>query len=271
MRPRHVLAAMDETEVGRHAVRVGADLAARAEARLTVLRVLSRRDALAPAGVAAHTRQLTEAAPAAEACIAHGLPGIEIVRAAERLAVDLIVLGRRRRTKVERLLLGDTADSVARRSQVPCLFVPAGQAGIERVLVALDGTDRGLSVLVTAIDFAQAIGAHVRGVTVERRHPDEPEAAARLVPDGRTERLRLAMERLTLRSEEPPGELGEPVPLAVRCGPIVDEIQAEIARGEADVLAVGYHRGGPPGVIDAGSTARRLAHTVPCAVLTVPL
>jgi nucleotide-binding universal stress UspA family protein len=39
----------------------------------------------------------------------------------------------------------------------------------------------------------------------------------------------------------------------------------------ADVLAIGYHRGGPPGVLEAGSTARRLAHVAPCAVLTLPL
>jgi nucleotide-binding universal stress UspA family protein len=34
---------------------------------------------------------------------------------------------------------------------------------------------------------------------------------------------------------------------------------------------IGCHRGGPPGILEAGSTARRLAHTAPCAVLTIPL
>jgi nucleotide-binding universal stress UspA family protein len=34
---------------------------------------------------------------------------------------------------------------------------------------------------------------------------------------------------------------------------------------------IGYHRGGLPGIIEAGSTARHVVHTAPCAVLTIPL
>jgi len=39
----------------------------------------------------------------------------------------------------------------------------------------------------------------------------------------------------------------------------------------ADVLVIGYHRGGPAGVIEAGSIARRVLHQAECSVLTVPL
>ena len=48
---------------------------------------------------------------------------------------------------------------------------------------------------------------------------------------------------------------------------------AEIMAASAgwDVLVVGYHRGGPPGIIEGGSVARRLAHMVPGALMTVPL
>jgi len=37
------------------------------------------------------------------------------------------------------------------------------------------------------------------------------------------------------------------------------------------VIIIGYRRGGPPGLIEAGSVARQVAHHAPCAVLTVPL
>jgi nucleotide-binding universal stress UspA family protein len=54
-------------------------------------------------------------------------------------------------------------------------------------------------------------------------------------------------------------------------GPIVEQVLASVEASHPDLLAVGFHRGGPPGVIEAGSAARHLAHGAPCAVLTVPL
>jgi nucleotide-binding universal stress UspA family protein len=57
----------------------------------------------------------------------------------------------------------------------------------------------------------------------------------------------------------------------VRRGAIGQQILAAVDASNPDVLAIGYHRGGLPGVIEAGSTGRRLAHTAPCALLTIPL
>ena len=59
--------------------------------------------------------------------------------------------------------------------------------------------------------------------------------------------------------------------MEVRRGAIVEEILAAVDATGADVLVIGYHRGGLPGLIEAGSTARRVLHTAPCAVLTIPL
>jgi len=67
------------------------------------------------------------------------------------------------------------------------------------------------------------------------------------------------------------GEGFPDAPLAIRRGDILERVLAEAQESGADVLAIGYHRGGPPGVLEAGSTARRLAHAAPCAVLTIPL
>jgi nucleotide-binding universal stress UspA family protein len=60
-------------------------------------------------------------------------------------------------------------------------------------------------------------------------------------------------------------------PLVIRHGQIVEEILAEVTACSADVLVIGYHRGGPAGVIEAGSIARRVLHQAECSVLTVPL
>jgi nucleotide-binding universal stress UspA family protein len=64
---------------------------------------------------------------------------------------------------------------------------------------------------------------------------------------------------------------GSAGPLVIHRGGVVEEILGEVRRAGTEVLVVGFHRGGPAGVIEAGSVARRLAHEAPAAVLTVPL
>jgi hypothetical protein len=85
-----------------------------------------------------------------------GVAGIEIARFADEASADLLVLGRKQRSTAARLLVGDTADAVARRSRVPCLFVPAVLGVPTTVLVALDGSARGLAVLSATRSIALA-------------------------------------------------------------------------------------------------------------------
>ena len=284
---RHILAATDESDAGRQAVRTATALAFRASARLTILRVVALEATRRLVGVgqgAASTnggedevalrylRRWLEAdvlsadeVQAADLATASGVPGIEICRFAEQAEADLLVLGRKRHSRMMRLLLGDTADAVARRSRTPCLFVPPGSGEIRKVLVALDGSDRGMNVLNQACDFARHVGAAVEAVTVERRPGDEPLQIVATLPVARSSSLQVRVREMLAREGFPDA------PLAIRRGDILEWVVTEAQESRADVLAIGYHRGGPPGVLEAGSTARRLAHAAPCAVLTIPL
>jgi nucleotide-binding universal stress UspA family protein len=199
--------------------------------------------------------------------IAYGVPGIEICRFGESRDADLLVLGRKPRSHLARLLLGDTADAVARRSRLPCLFVPPNSGPIRRLLVALDGTDRGLAVLQAACGFARATKASLAVVTVEQEPAAEPAHLASALPVERSTRLQSQVRQLLSRECVD----GARTVIDVRRGPVVEQVLATVEQSAADALVVGYHRGGPPGVIEVGSTARHLAHTAPCAVLTVPL
>lgn len=288
MHLHHVIAAADDSVAGRQVVRSAIDLAARAAGRVTVMRAIpvpalavaaAPTEAFDAAGANMESpsfqgmHQWIEAdlldrqpRPAVELGIAFGIPGIEIGRFAERRGADLLVLGRKQRSQLTRLLLGDTADSVARRSRIPCLFVPPGIGPLRRMLVALDGSERGMAVLREASGFAQAAGIGLRAVTVEPATDREPDLASAL-PTTRTVRLRSRTQSFLTR-EALPEALPE---VEVRRGPIVEQILEAVHESEADVLAIGYHRGGLPGVLEAGSTARHLAHTAPCAVLTIPL
>jgi nucleotide-binding universal stress UspA family protein len=274
----HLVAAVDESDAGREAMHAGLDLARRSSARLTIMRTVPLGAGRVAAGplaeggsdraagleverlwrwIAADLPPLDDR-PSLDVVVTRGIPGVEIARFAENTQADLLILGRKRRTPMRRMLLGDTADAVARRSRVPCLFVPPGAQPILRVLAALDGTERGFRVLAWAHRFAAAIGATLHAVTVEAAAAGEPEALARALPRERSLQLR---QEVRLAGSE----------LDIRRGPIVPEILAAVDDREADVLVVGYHRGGPAGVIDAGSIARRLAHEARCTVLTIPL
>jgi nucleotide-binding universal stress UspA family protein len=297
MNLRHIVVATDESDAGRQAVRTGLKLAARTSARLTVVRVVSIQAVpvlagmagdIGPAdldgsGVALERLQRwlhADVIPAGDTTpielgIAFGIPGIEICRFAEGRDADLLILGRKQRSQMGRLLLGDTADAVARRSRIPCLFVSPNAARLSRILVALDGTPRGFAVLQAAAGFAGQTGCRLRAVTVEPAGAGELGVLSAAAPATRSENVRTLL-RYGLAGE-PLGRVGWPGAstggdlLERRRGEVVDQILAARYAMNADVLAIGYHRGGPPGIFEAGSTARRLAHTAPCAVLTVPL
>jgi nucleotide-binding universal stress UspA family protein len=286
MNVQHILAAADESEAGRQAVRSAIDLARRADARVTVVRavpVMAMAVAAATTGgydfagaeiespgienlrqwIGSDLRAQSEPPPV-ELAIASGIPGMEIRRLAEQREADLMVLGRKRRSQLARLILGDTAALVARHSRIPCLLVPADSGPLQRMLVAVDGSDHGMFVLAKAASFAQAIGIKtLRVLTVEPGLADQP-------PAGKSARIgsmdRQARDILNHQGVETVGSSVE-----VRRGAIIPQILAAVTASGSDLLAIGYHRGGLPGVIEAGSIGRHLAHTAPCAVLTIPL
>jgi len=285
MKVQHILAAADESEAGRQAVRSAIDLAARAHARVTIMRSLPVGAMAVAAGttggydfagaeiespaiqdlrqwIGSDLRAQCEPPPV-ELSIVSGIPGIEIRRLAERREADLLVLGRKQRSQLARVLLGDTADLVARQSRIPCLFVAANAGPLRRMLVAVDGSEQGMVVLTEACSFAEAVGTTLRVLTVEAGQADQPSASTAGNEGKLDSRVRAVLSRQGMAAAVPSVE--------VRRGAIVQQILATVDASGPDVLAIGYHRGGLPGVIEAGSTARHLAHTASCAVLTIPL
>lgn len=286
MKLQEILVATDESEASAQALRTALDVGRRTAGRVTAVRVLSA-PATAPVAVAMEgtgALALEEEIPPAERLrkwldaqvtdpdevarvqigIAWGLPSIEICRFAERNRSDLIVVGRKVHAWRERLLLEDTTDAVARRSRAPTLFVPRTGSPLQHILVALDGSERGMVVLREACGFARALGASLRVVTVERPSP-EPVGLVVPVPIARTSTLQSQVREVLARESLPDA------PVIIRRGNIVEEVLAAVALAKADVLAIGHHLGGPSGFVDPGSTAQHLGHATPCAVLTVPL
>jgi nucleotide-binding universal stress UspA family protein len=275
MELRHVVAATDQSEAGQHAVMVAARLAEQVDARLTVLSVrpVLSGGGVTPGSESEHQSLLRDLSRSLDAelrrqtprispayTVLSGVPGIEIPRYAEEHAGDLLVLGRKHRTQRQRMFLGDTADAVARRSQVPCLFVGLESDKLAPMLVCLDATERSTAVYQAAADFSRSTGAALRAVTVEPVWLNEPEELAARLPASRTLRLNRTLDRGLVATD-----------LRIRRGNVLAELLAEASETGARLMAFGYHRGGPPGILEGGSVARGLLHTALCAVLTVPL
>jgi nucleotide-binding universal stress UspA family protein len=282
-----ILAATDTTPGGRHAVRTATWLAEARRAALTVLTVLPASETgtesagsqlvgrcAEPAGAApirALRNWLDKDEPralpgGAELVVGFGVPGIEISRLARRRSADLIIMGRRPRGPRHPLQLGETADVLVRRSDIPIVFVPPQVERFRSALVALDGSTRSHHVLEVGLAVSGALGAvDVRAVTVEPPRPDEPNTVA-AQPTGRSRGLERLLDGL--------GETHtatRSISLAVRCGSVVAEVLAEVEHRGADLLVIGYRRGGPPRFVEPTEIARNLLYSAPSAILTVPL
>ncbi|PKL94056.1 MAG: hypothetical protein CVV20_00520 [Gemmatimonadetes bacterium HGW-Gemmatimonadetes-1] len=253
MTRKHILAATDGSRTGQHAVAIARRLATDLGAGLDVLRVVHGTDS--PRVDAEGTQLRT------------GIPGIEIVRRAEEIGADLLVLGRFLRGSAAHPQLGLTADAVVRRSQVPCLFVPENQNRFAQLFAAADGTERGLRVLDEAhqlLSWTEAV--RWSAVTVEPQQGGEPDVGAAKValPSAREERLRGWMLH---RGD---GEAAR-MDLVVLSGDPVTGILGQIENSQDALLVVGNHRGGPAGVVASTGVGRALLYRAPCAVVTIPL
>ena len=254
-RVKRMLASTDGSPMGRHAVEVAQQLASSTAASLEVMSVHVAGLPLPgvdPIGSSQSSRSVRWA---------DGVPGIEIVRRAKESSADVVVLGRDERNARNPLPLGRTADAVVRRLDGLCLLVPPTVQKLERVVLAIDGTRRGLGVLQPADRFvgllnANCIAVHVlpgEAGALEDWHLSEP--AVERVRDGLAGFPRL----------------GGGGALRVLRGEPVWEILGLIERFSADLLILGVRGGGPRGEMGSGHVGGDLLRTTPVAVLTVPI
>jgi nucleotide-binding universal stress UspA family protein len=246
-----IVAATDGSAPANHALEHARSLAGRAGARLQVLTVetVGTAPGSASPGVAQPLSlpgMLTR----------RGVPGIEIVRCAEQLRAGLVVLGRSPCPAHPAIGLGSTLDVVVRRRDGLSLLIPPGIGGMTRMVVALDGTGRGLDMLAPALEFAGALDLEVLPVHVTPERAGE--TGSWDSPNVR--RIRTGLQQAGLSA-----------PLVIRAGNPIPEILAHLAETGADLLAVGVRRGWHPGDLGSGHVGRDLLRMAPVAILTVPI
>ncbi|EQD41549.1 UspA domain protein, partial [mine drainage metagenome] len=137
-----------------------------------------------------------------------GHPVESILRAADQVRADLIVLGARERSTAHRVLVGSTSSGVASLATVPVLVArgrapaeaSAGDRPFDRIVVAVDRSPASGEALARAISLSRALAVPITVLTVvprlraagmrtseaERREADALQAAESLLANART-------------------------------------------------------------------------------------
>jgi nucleotide-binding universal stress UspA family protein len=219
-----------------------------------------------PCGTA--LRKAQEMADAAGALIktvcAAGEPYERIVDLAEGESRDLIVLGAKGHSFIEKALLGSVTRRVIGYTQRDVLVVPPqAEVGWQKILLATDASPASEAAVTRALDLAQDYGGALQVVAVTKFPPQiyvEPPVTA-----AWRERLRACVERITAQAQSRnlavTGSVLEGTPYKA----IVDLAQRE----KANLIVMGAHgRTGLKRLLMGSVTERVIGHA-PCPVLVV--
>ncbi len=188
-----------------------------------------------------------------------GEPAEEIVATARERGSELIVIGAGRKTNIERLLLGATAEAVIRRATAPVWVVPVGRAHPElrRIACAVDDSPAAHEALAAAAFLARTFVASLTLVTVV-----PPQLGARTgEPDERDMPSCVAAVDLH----------GIPLRTRVEVGAVPDAVVRAAEAEGCDLVVVGSARRRGLARFRRANLAERLARRAACSVLAVPL
>jgi nucleotide-binding universal stress UspA family protein len=199
-----------------------------------------------------------------------------IVREADEIDADLLIIGSHGRSGLERFLLGSTSDSIVKTATCPVLVVPSGagpahDGRFRRILCGIDFSAPSLrayryAVRLAAADEADLTLLHAIEVPPELR--DRQVVAAFDVEAVRAATEAAARRRLEALS---PGSDAPAIPIRAHVSEgyahrrIVDTAQHQ----HVDLIVLGTHG---RNVLDRwmfGSNTRAVLRDAPCPVLTV--
>ena len=289
----NILCPVDFSEFSRNALDHAAAIARWYEARLTALHVLPPVTAfVAPTGeglypplvfsdedlrqfhdeLTTFARQSGDARLGCE--VAQGSVAGEIVRFADELPADLLVMGTHGRSGFDRLMLGSTTEKLLRKAPCPVLTVPARapdagpvRAPFTRVLCAVDFSPASLRALALAESLAGEAAANLCVM-----HVLEPVSVFEPVATGpgtapisgqRHHAVRRRLEELIAADTRAFAEVGE----VVAAGKPYREILRVAVEQRSDLIVLGVH-GGPRGLAAFGSTTNHVVREAECPVLT---
>ncbi len=289
----NILCPVDRSPMSRRALEYAAALASRYHARLRVLEVVDTAMPPVP-GTASPVYCLTPEArhdvqtdlerfardaagtPTVDARLVEGQVVPEILREAEELRADLLVMGTHGRSGFERLVLGSVTEKILHKAPCPVLTIPPHEAG------PIGAPGVGFRTIVAATDFSAAAADGVRfactfsgdvGATLVALHVVEwpfGDPSRELQPPAMRE-LQHSLEHDAAR------RLREAVLPLIECrteevvaiGRPADEILRAADARRADLIVFGLRGRNAASLVVLGSTAHRVIRLARQPVLTV--
>lgn len=101
-----------------------------------------------------------------------GLPEEKLIKVAEKLGVDMIVMGSTGTSKLERLLIGSTTARIMRDAPCPVLSIPKNAIfdGIKKIVFATDLNEDNINSASMISIFAKKFDAEISFVYVDDKH-----------------------------------------------------------------------------------------------------
>ncbi|HET7852904.1 MAG TPA: universal stress protein [Candidatus Methylomirabilis sp.] len=271
-----VLAAVDESEASREAVRFGAILTKALGGRLTLVHVRSRSEESTDAQALLRSARADAAKWGAETATGRvevGAPVDAILRVARKIGTDMLIVGTHGRAGVARLFLGSVAEALTKRAPWPVGVVRKledSPAGTGPLLAPTDFSEGASHAIRAAALLARRLGTrlvllHVLPEAVADKGDDDPKAVQRATLALRRDaesKLHSVIETLGLES----GQVNSSLVTGVDAVGIV-----HVARAiHAGCIVMGT-RGltGLPRALLGSVTDQVLRHA-PCPVVVVP-
>ena len=198
----------------------------------------------------------------------------EILRLAESLPSDLLVMGTHGRSGFEHLMLGSVTERVLRKASCPVLTVPPrvpdvvpSPVAYKRILCAIDFSPSSMRALGYAASLADEADAQLTLLNVVEHHVYEPTPMSGGMETNIVEMRDEALQRLhdsvteDVRTYADVRELvltGKPYREILKCA---EEQQVEL-------IVMGTHGGGV-GTVAFGSTTNQVVRQATCPVLSL--
>ena len=271
-----VLIATDGSGVATTAAEQGISIAADLDATVHVVSVVDvargeRRRAVRDrrrADARVYVRELADEAEdhgvAVETTVREGDPAREILTYAADVAGDLVVVGTRGRSNVERLLVGSVALEVIRESMRPVLTLSPSVRDVPRrvdeIAVATDGRPGSRAAVSQAIALADAYDAQLRAVSVF----DDSRSRLESVVEEFERVATAATKDVAVRA----ADRGVGTVRSVIRGHPSQELLAYVDAHDVDLLVMGAESRSGLERLVVGSVSQRVVSASPTPVLT---
>ena len=206
--------------------------------------------------------------------VTRGTPFQSIRAYATRHEIDVIAMGTKGQTGLDRVLLGSVTENVLRTARKPVLVVPPRAdpgtipaAPFERVLLPTDGSDGAEIAAEWGIALATRLDASVDAMYCVDPSPFSGPLKTEAVLDALERRGETAIELVRARAEAADVSLAE----SIETGPPAERIIDLAADHDADLIVMGTHGRTGIGQWFLGSVTENVVRQADVPVLCVPV